>query len=186
MKKMIIIMMAVIAVFTLASCTTGVRLTSEDGILTFEKVTVITGKYGEVRPVWVTKLAYSDKDYFYGVGYAKYSDENDARKLATVEAKNALTETIYTVSAEVIDTYNSELGKTYEIISRQKASAVLSGFEASDEWVAEDGTVFVLGKIKIDNVIDQLYMNQDHTAVTQTDVAELHARMEELVNQNDL
>lgn len=186
MKKMIIIMMAIIAVFTLASCRTGVRLVNEDGIVTFEKVTIIKGKYGEIRPSWATKLAYSDKTYFYGVGYAKYSDENDARKLATVEAKNTLTETIWTTSAEVINTYASELGKTYEIVSRQKASAVLSGFEVSDEWVAEDGTVFVLGKIKIDNVVDQLYMNADHTALSATDVATLHARMEELVNQNGL
>jgi len=186
MKKMFIIVLAVMAVLMLASCRSGIRLVNEDGLITFEKVTVITGKYGEVRPSWVTKLTYSDKDYFYGVGYAKYSDENDTRKLAMAEAKSSLTEIIWTTSTEIIDTYASELGKTYEIVSRQKASAILSGFEVSDEWVAEDGTVFVLGKIKIDNVIDQLYMNADHTAVTQTDVAELHARMEELVNQNGL
>ena len=186
MRKMFIIVLAVTAVLMLASCRTGIRLVNEDGLVTFEKVTVIKGKYGEVRPSWVTKLAYSDKTYFYGVGYARYSDENDARKLATIEAKNTLTETIWTTSTEVIDTYASELGKTYEIVSRQKASAILSGFEVSDEWIAEDGTVFVLGKIKIDNVIDQLYMNADHTALSATDVNALHARMEALVNQNGL
>lgn len=173
-KNAVITVVLVLLMVSLSSCMTG-RVEN--------KKPVIIGKYAEPRPEWVVRQSYTDQDYFYGVGFAGYSDENQARKLAAVEAKASLARLINTVVSEVVHTYDSELGATYEILGTQTASAVLSGATVEAEWVAEDGTVFILSKIAFTNIADQLYMNLPKES-GELSTKELQAKMKQALAEN--
>lgn len=179
MKKVFIIFLMVISVLTVfVSCATSRG--EEIEFTTYNKV--IYGKDNIKRPNWVVK-DFSDSVTIYGVGYARYKDENEARKLSQVEAKNNLAEKIFNTVNEVTTTYMSELGKTYDIVSKQIALAYLSGYKVTDEWVAKDGTVYTLVSIPIGNIVDQYYMNLD---LNQADLTELKNRMATTLASNDL
>lgn len=180
MKKVFIILMVAVCIVTcFVSCATARG--EEIEFTTSSKVTVY-GKDSIKRPNWITK-DFSDSETIYGVGYAKYKDENEARKISQVEAKNNLAEKIFNVVNEVTTTYMSELGRTYDIVSKQTALAYLSGYKVADEWVAKDGTVYTLISIPVENVIDQYYMNLD---LNQADLVELKNRMAKTLASNNL
>lgn len=141
----------------------------------------IKGKYGDTRPNWVTQDLTTEK-VFFGVGYAKLPDENDARKIALVEARNSLAEKVYVSVEELIVTYNSQVGKAYEIVSKQKAKAALTGVVVEDEWVGPDNTVYVLVSIPAANVLEQMVMNLDTSGTDIEKLQEIMAKKAALIN----
>lgn len=142
---------------------------------------IIKGKYGDIRPNWVTQDLTTEK-IFFGVGYAKLPDENDARKIALVEARNSLAEKVYVSTEELIVTYNSQTGKAYEIISKQKAKAALTGVVVEDEWVGPDNTVYVLVSIPAANVLEQMVMNLDTSGTDIEKLQEIMAKKAALID----
>lgn len=180
MKKVFIAFMVAVCVITcFVSCATA---RGEEIEFTSSSKVTVYGKDGIKRPNWVTK-DFSNSVTVYGVGYARYKDENEARKISQVEAKNNLAEKIFNVVNEVTTTYMSELGKTYDIVSKQTALAYLSDYKVADEWVAKDGTVYTLISIPVENVADQYYMNLD---LNQANLAELKERMNDALTTNNL
>ena len=116
------------------------------------------------RPEWVFQDLSNNKTH-YVVGYGKLSTLQNSIKRAQTEAKNLIAEWVSTSVDEVITTYTNDSGNSdnsyaldaFEVVSKQRAQAILSGVEQVDLWEDADGGVWVLMSIPVENVKSQMY-----------------------------
>ena len=157
MKRIIFFVLICLLLVSCAS-TKSPYQTADEIVAERTETVRIKGKYGVLRPNWIT-VDFTNEEIIFGVGYAKVNNEDDARKLAKIEAKNEITEKILTLVEETVETSKTKTGDKYEITSTQISRAYLSGAVVEDEWVSKDGTVYVLMSIPVSYVEAQMAMN---------------------------
>ena len=116
------------------------------------------------RPEWVFQDLSNNKTH-YVVGYGKMSSLQNSIKRAQTEAKNLIAEWVSTSVDEVITTYTNDSGNAengyaldaFEVVSKQRAQAILSGVEQVDLWEDADGGVWILMSIPVENVKSQMF-----------------------------
>lgn len=115
-------------------------------------------------PEWVyTDM--STQDVHYAVGYGKMSNQMNSIKRAQSEARNAIAEWVNISVEEIITTYTNDAGSdanrqamdAFETLSKQTATAVLSGAKQENMWIDEEGGVYILMSIPVENVASQFY-----------------------------
>ena len=159
MKKILYILLALVLVFSVVGCAS----TEKSEAVEETKAPVVLGKDGIPRPDWVVKDV-STQDVHFASGYYKAATYANAQKAAIAEARNALAEWVKTSVDEIITSYRNDAGsgenlqavQAFETISKQNATAMLSGSIKEDEWVDLDGGVYVLVSIPVENVKDQM------------------------------
>ena len=158
MKKFTLVVMIAAAVFCLSSCASAV--VEEPTPIA---ATQVLGKDGVPQPEWVVKDV-STQDVHFGAGYGKAANYQNSIKKAEVEGRNVLAEWVKTSVDEVILNYSNDAGEgenrqaidAFETLSKQNASAMLSGSKREALWVDADGGVWVLMSIPVENVKDQM------------------------------
>jgi hypothetical protein len=156
MKKLFIITIAIVTMFTFVSCA-STKIAEE------VKRPVVLGKDGIPRPDWVINDI-STQDVHYAVGYGKLSNFTNSQKRALVEGRNLIAEWVSTAVDEVIVNYTNDAGENanrqamdaFEAISKQQASAWLSGSKQESIWEDAEGGVYVLVSIPVANVQSQM------------------------------
>lgn len=115
-------------------------------------------------PEW-TYMDMSTQDVHYAVGYANMSNRANSIKRAQAEARNIIAEWVSTAVDEIITTYTNDAGSegnrqamdAFETLSKQRAQAVLSGSKQEDMFIDEEGGVYILMSIPVENVASQMY-----------------------------
>lgn len=155
MKKVLIVLIAVLMVISLTGCAS----TKKDATPPAPAKKVILGADGIPQPDWVYKTV-SSQDMHYESGYGMMSNKQNSIKRATVEAKNKIAAWVQTSVKEVVVTYVNDAGSgdnrqnldAMETISQQVAEATLSGVTTEEMWVDADGGVWVLCSIPLANI----------------------------------
>lgn len=155
MKKVLIVLVAIIMVFGLTGCAS----TKKEAAPPAPAKKVILGADGIPQPDWVYKTV-SNQDMHYESGYGMMSNKQNSIKRATVEAKNKIAAWVSTSVKEVVVTYVNDAGSgdnrqamdAMETISQQVAEATLSGVTTEEMWVDSDGGVWVLCSIPLANI----------------------------------
>lgn len=155
MKKILIILVAMIVVFGLTGCAS----VKQDAPAPAPIKKVVLGADGIPQPDWVYKTV-SSQDMHYESGFGLMSNKPNSIKRATVEAKNKIAAWVNTSVKEVVVTYVNDAGSgdnrqamdAMETISQQVAEATLSGVSTEDMWIDSEGGVWVLCSIPIANV----------------------------------
>jgi len=155
MKKVLIVLVAVLMVVGLTGCAS----TKKDSPPPAPPRKVILGADGIPQPDWVYKNV-SSQDVHYESGYGLMSNKQNSIKRATVESKNKIAAWVSTSVKEVVITYVNDAGSgdnrqaidAMESISQQVAEATLSGVTTEEMWVDIEGGVWVLSAIPIANV----------------------------------
>lgn len=159
MKKIFLCLIFLALLFTTFSCST--MKPNESSVA---QIPQVLGKYGIPRPDWVY-MDISTQDVHYVAAYGKMSTTQNSIKRAQAEAKNLLAEWVSTSVEEIIVTYVNDAGSdanrqamdAFESISKQKATAILSGTKQEDIWEDAEGGVWVLMSIPVENVASQMY-----------------------------
>ncbi len=155
MKKMVIVLVAMLMVFGLTGCAS----VQEEAPPPAPEKKVVLGADGIPQPDWVYKTV-SSQDMHFESGYGMMSNKQNSIKRATVEAKNKIAAWVSTSVKEVVVTYVNDAGSgdnrqamdAMETISQQVAEATLSGVSTEEMWVDADGGVWVLCSIPIANI----------------------------------
>lgn len=155
MKKILIVLVAMLMVFALTGCAS----VKQDAPPPAPEKKVVLGADGIPQPDWVYKTV-SSQDMHYESGYGLMSNKQNSIKRATVEAKNKIAAWVSTSVKEVVVTYVNDAGSgdnrqamdAMEVISQQVAEATLSGVSTEEMWVDSDGGVWVLCSIPMENV----------------------------------
>ena len=155
MKKVLIVLVAVLMVIGLTGCAS----TKKDAAPPVPAKKVILGADGIPQPDWVYKTV-SSQDMHFESGYGLMSNKQNSIKRATVEAKNKIAAWVQTSVKEVVVTYVNDAGSgdnrqnldAMETISQQVAEATLSGVSTEEMWVDADGGVWVLCSIPLANI----------------------------------
>lgn len=150
------------------------------------------------RPEWVFQDLSNNKTH-YVVGYGKLSTLQNSIKRAQTEAKNLIAEWVSTSVDEVITTFTNDSGNSdnsyaldaFEVVSKQRAQAILSGVEQVDLWEDADGGVWVLMSIPVENVKSQMYGAWEEATSSATNsltnkeaAKEANDKMKEAINAN--
>lgn len=155
MKKVFIVLVALLMVFGLTGCASTKQETAPPAPVK----NVVLGADGIPQPDWVYKTV-STQDMHYESGYGMMSNKQNSIKRATVEAKNKIAAWVSTSVKEVVVTYVNDAGSgdnrqamdAMETISQQVAEATLSGVTTEEMWVDSDGGVWVLCSIPLANI----------------------------------
>ncbi|MBI9095204.1 MAG: LPP20 family lipoprotein [Sphaerochaeta sp.] len=155
MKKVLIVLVAVLLVFGLTGCASM----KQDAPPPAPEKKVVLGADGIPQPDWVYKTV-SSQDMHYESGYGMMSNKQNSIKRATVEAKNKIAAWVSTSVKEVVVTYVNDAGSgdnrqaldAMETISQQVAEATLSGVSTEEMWVDAEGGVWVLCSIPLANI----------------------------------
>lgn len=155
MKKVSIVLISLVLLFSLIGCATTDKADSEPKPVK----KVILGADGIPQPDWVFKTV-SAQDVHFESGYGKMSNKQNSIKRATVEAKNKIAAWVSTSVKEVVVTYVNDAGSgdnrqaidAMESISQQVAEATLSGVSTEEMWVDSEGGVWVLCSIPLANI----------------------------------
>ena len=153
MKKLSIILISLVLLFSLIGCATTNKAAPEP------VKRVILGADGIPQPDWVFKTV-SAQDVHYESGYGKMSNKQNSIKRATVEAKNKIAAWVSTQVKEVVVTYVNDAGSgenrqaidAMETISQQVAEATLSGVSTQEMWEDIEGGIWVLCSIPLANI----------------------------------
>ena len=157
MKKIVFLVLICTLLISCASTNSSYQVADE--IVTKNtKTSKVLGKYGDPRPSWIAE-DFTTEGVLFGVGYAKLSNEDNARKIAKAEAKNELAEKIFTLVEETIKTDKNKIADNYNVESVQISRAYLSGAVVEDEWISKEGTVYVLMSIPTKYVETQMAYN---------------------------
>lgn len=146
----------VLALVSCASTKAPVKETNEAGAA--QNVNIL-GKYGVPKPDWTTHEV-TASDRFYAAGSAKFSNQSLAIKAARTQAKANLAEYIASLIKEITEYYMNQAGINgddeamagAENAMKDKAEAMLTGIMQEDMWEAEDGTIWVLMSMPLENV----------------------------------
>ncbi len=155
MKKLSIVLISLLLLFSFVGCATTKSAAPEEKVV----AKVILGAGGIPQPDWVYKTV-SAQDVHYESGYGKMSNKQNSIKRATVEAKNKIAAWVSTSVKEIVITYVNDAGSgdnrqaidAMESISQQVAEATLSGVSVSEMWEDSDGGIWVLCSIPLENV----------------------------------
>ncbi len=200
MKKIIIALLAMFALFALVSCSTTKSIIKEPNETITAQNANDSGKNGVSKPDWVG-ASYETSDKFYTSASAKFSKQSNSIKAARMQAKQFLTEYISDLNKVVAGYYanesgingNTEVIEGFEDKLRTEAEAVLSGVMQEDMWEAEDGTIWVLMSMPLDNVEQNIQRaleeaSKESNTYVENESAEkareyLNSAMEELSNK---
>ena len=159
MKKITIAIILIVLLLTITSCSSVKPYETAN-----KQNLVLEGANKVDRPEWVFKDLSNNKTH-YVVGYGKMSSLQNSIKRAQTEAKNLIAEWVSTSVDEVITTYTNDSGNAengyaldaFEVVSKQRAQAILSGVEQVDLWEDADGGVWILMSIPVENVKSQMF-----------------------------
>jgi len=120
----------------------------------------IIGAEGQPQPDWINTLPRSD-NYHFESGYAKLSNKANSIQRANAKAKEKISQWISTTVQSVIINNTSDFGsgenrqsiEAFESISRQVANNSLVGVTQEELWVDQDGGVWVMVSIPIENTL---------------------------------
>lgn len=157
MKKAFVVFLALAVLFSFVGCA------STDKTDTGVSAPVVLGKDGIPRPDWVVSDI-STQDVHYAVGYAKMTTFANSQKRALAEGRNLLAEWVSLSVDEIITNYTNDAGEganrqamdAFEAISKQQATAWLSGSKQESLWEDAEGGVYVLVSIPVENVKSQM------------------------------
>lgn len=191
MKKSTFTIILIVLLAVITSCSSVKPYTTAN-----EQEIVKDGVNKVNRPEWIFQDLSNNKTH-YVVGYGKLSSLQNSIKRAQTEAKNLIAEWVSTSVDEVITTYTNDSGNSdnsyaldaFEVVSKQRAQAVLSGVEQVDLWEDADGGVWVLMSIPVENVKSQMYgaweeaTSSATTSMTNKEAAkEANDKMAEAIN----
>jgi hypothetical protein len=158
MKKNVSILLTLVVLAALfSSCAT---LPSPAPVAEAPVYQPIIGAEGQPQPEWVNAIPRA-ADYHYQTGYAKLSNKANSIQRANADAKEKISQWISTTVQSVIVNYTSDFGsgdnrqsiEAFESISRQVANNSLVGVSQEGLWVDQDGGVWVLVSIPIENTL---------------------------------
>ncbi len=156
MKRTVSILLTLVVLAALfSSCATPTPLPPEAPVYQ-----PIIGAEGQPQPEWVNTIPRA-ADYHYQTGYAKLSNKANSIQRANADAKEKISQWISTTVQSVIVNYTSDFGsgdnrqsiEAFESISRQVANNSLVGVSQEGLWVDQDGGVWVLVSIPIENTL---------------------------------
>lgn len=151
MKKNLLILMMLIASFSLVSCMSTKK---NDSVIVNKEVVK-----DDSVPEWFYNTPVAE-DVHYATGTAKAMDRQTAIKKAEMAARNQMAEWIETNVKEVLKNYVNDAGEgdnrqnldAFESISVQVATASLKGVTREKLAFTDDGYVYVLMSIPNENV----------------------------------
>lgn len=200
MKKIIIATLVVFALFVMISCSTTNAPIKEPNETIVAQNTNDSGKNGVSKPDWVG-ASYETSDKFYTSASAKFSKQSNSIKAARMQAKQFLTEYVRDLNQVIAGYYANESGingnteaiEGFQDSLMNRAEAVLSGVMQEDMWEAEDGTIWVLMSMPLDNVTQNIKRayeeaSRESNTYIENESAEkareyLYSAMEELSNK---
>lgn len=152
MKKILLNLLILVSLFGLMSCAT-----TND--VKMGNTTSVSNSAMDKLPDWILNTPKS-ADMHYAVGSAKGSNLQISIKRAEVEGRTAISEWIQTSVKEVITSYVNDAGSgdnrqnidAFESISVQVSESVLNGVTRDKLYQGDDGTVYVLMGIPLNNV----------------------------------
>ena len=152
MKKVLVIMLSVFAVFMLASCVTS------------------SGSSEKVSDDWWNNPPADTAEFHYEVGQAKGSTLQISRDWAKANANTALAQYVSNSVDAITTTYVNDAGEVaqdkqnmqalqaFESVSKQRAQATLTGVQYKYHE-NEDGSVYVLASLPIGPLAEELKAN---------------------------
>ncbi len=153
----------------------------------------VEGTNNDGSPVWTTKIPSSNK-LLYGVGSAKLSTKHNSEDASYANASSNLARQLSLRVDEASVVYSNDAEKStkeaYESIKKTSVSFTLMGVVTEERWTAEDGTVWTLLSVKIDN-LPKMYEAAANTYIKEEEKKieeinnKLNAVLEELKDQND-
>lgn len=151
MKKNLLIILSIFAVFSLVSCASTKEVTPVEE---FKEVSSDTSV-----PSWFYNTPVSN-DVHYATGTATAVNKQTAIKRAEMEARNQISEWISTNVTEVLTNYVNDAGEgdnrqnvdAFEQISLQVSQTSLTGVTREKLEFGDDGYVYVLMSIPLENI----------------------------------
>lgn len=163
MKRIIVLVLTVLAVLMFASCAST------------EKGSDISGKWWDNPPA-------DTADTHYEIGMAKGTTEQTSREWAKANANQALAQYVSNAVDAIVTTYLNDAGEisqnsqnmqamqAFESISKQHAKATLTGVQYQFQ-IMKDGTVYVLASLPVGPLAEELKANVTE-AFVKNDAAE--------------
>ena len=151
MRRIIVLLLTVLAVLALASCAS-------------------TGKSPDVSGKWWDNPPADTADIHYEIGMAKGSTIQTSREWAKANANQALAQYVSNTVDAIVTTYLNDAGEVsqtsqnmqamqaFESLSKQHAKATLTGVQYQFQTM-DDGTVFVLASLPIGPLAEELKAN---------------------------
>ena len=188
-----LIVINLLLILTLISCAT-VSVPKQSTVSN-----VPVGKYGLPMPAWAMGTP-KGQDYVYGVGQARFSNEQNSRKAASVSAKQNLAASLEVAIQDISTIYTNDAGQTdstiisqamqaFEELTIQKIDQVMIGVSEDEFWIAEDGTAFCLVSIPVVNVgktlesVFEEYVDENPTFVKSEAADEANKMMNEAISK---
>lgn len=171
MKKLTLLTVCIVLALVLVGCASTKAPVKEANETTVAQNTKELGKNGIQMPDWVgTDSLTSDK--YYASASANFSKQENSIKAARTQAKAYLAEYVSSLITEFTKYYSNESGidgnteaiTGFENAIKDKAEAMLTGVLQEDMWEAEDGTVWVLMSMPLENVEQNLQKALDEAA----------------------
>lgn len=171
MKKVYVGIVCVMVLFAIVSCASTKAPVKEANETIVAQNTKVLGKNGVPQPDWVTTEVKTD-DKYYASASAKFANQSNAIKAARTQAKAYLAEYVSSLISEFTKYYANEAGVNgnteamvgFENAIKDKAEAMLTGVMQEDMWEAEDGTIWVLMSMPLENVEQNLQKALDEAA----------------------
>lgn len=171
MKKIYVGIVCVMVLFVIVSCASTKAPVKEANETIVAQNTKVLGKNGVPQPDWVTTEVKTD-DKYYASASAKFANQSNAIKAARTQAKAYLAEYVSSLISEFTKYYANEAGVNgnteamlgFENAIKDKAEAMLTGVMQEDMWEAEDGTIWVLMSMPLENVEQNLQKALDEAA----------------------
>lgn len=163
MKNVYVVIVCVLMVFTIVSCTSTKAPVKEVNETIVAQNTKVLGKNGVPQPDWVRTEVKTD-DKYYASASAKLANQTNAIKAARTQAKAYLAEYVSSLITEFTKYYANEAGINgnteamlgFENAIKDRAEAMLTGVMQEDMWEANDGTIWVLLSMPLENVEQNL------------------------------
>jgi hypothetical protein len=189
-KKYLVLMITAVTVMIIAGCATAVPAEEKP------EYQPIIGAEGQPQPEWVNSVPRS-ADMHYETGYAKLSNKANSIQRANADAKEKISQWINTTVQSVIVNYTSDFGsgddrqsiEAFESISRQVANNSLVGVTQEAMWVDQEGGVWVLAAIPIENTLqafeaaEESFMVNEAAAYAEFKMNEALKMLEETLKQ---
>lgn len=137
MKKINLLLIALIVLVFVTSCATG---------------TDIKKKNADGSPIWTTEIPTSSK-YLYGVGKAKLLMDSNSQAAADAAARSDLALKINVNIKDALASYSNEASQAvvtaYETLLVQSVNLTMKNVVVEQRWTASDGTVWSLVSFKV-------------------------------------
>lgn len=140
MKKLFLILVAVLVFTSCTSTETDIKEVNKDG-----------------SPVWVSEVPQSKK-YVYGVGSSKLSNVQNSRDSADLKARTDLARKLQATINEATSVYSiaadDETSNVFETLTIQTVELTLRGVKIEARYTSSDGTVWSLVSLEAKKVKD--------------------------------